>query len=231
MTVSGAWSRYRRARPPKSPRLGRWQQVLADALDQTLRLAYEQPSLIISVESPLVLSSLLLDEPPTVSPRSVVPACFTCPGADADADAGDRDLSGAGEAERDHERHPPSRGGGWGEGDNHYRAHPPIQPPTSPAGNNGSGREQPNRGRNGWGKRSVVPEPRCSPRTAPRRTYRGKRQKSRSAAARNSIGRIFLRAVRATPSLPRQPSQRPALSDVYVCYRPNKTLQAGPHRR
>jgi hypothetical protein len=34
MTVSGAWSRYRRARPPKPPRLGRWQQVLADALDQ-----------------------------------------------------------------------------------------------------------------------------------------------------------------------------------------------------
>src|SRR5688572_798222 len=36
MTVSGAWSRNRRAQPPKSPRLGRWQQVLADALDQTL---------------------------------------------------------------------------------------------------------------------------------------------------------------------------------------------------
>jgi len=34
MTVSGAWSRYRRARPPKPSRLGRWQQVLADALDQ-----------------------------------------------------------------------------------------------------------------------------------------------------------------------------------------------------
>jgi hypothetical protein len=52
MTVSGVWSRYRRARPPKAPRLGRWQQVLADALDQTLRLAYEQPSLIILVEPP-----------------------------------------------------------------------------------------------------------------------------------------------------------------------------------
>jgi DNA-directed RNA polymerase specialized sigma24 family protein len=36
MTVSGAWSRYRRARPPKPPSLGRWQQVLADALDQNL---------------------------------------------------------------------------------------------------------------------------------------------------------------------------------------------------
>lgn len=34
MTVSRVWSGYRRARPPKSPRLGRWQQVLADALEE-----------------------------------------------------------------------------------------------------------------------------------------------------------------------------------------------------
>ena len=34
MTVSGAWSRYRRGQPPKPPRLPRWHQVLADALDQ-----------------------------------------------------------------------------------------------------------------------------------------------------------------------------------------------------
>jgi hypothetical protein len=39
MTVSGAWSHYRRARPPKSPRLGRWQQVLVGALDQNLAIA------------------------------------------------------------------------------------------------------------------------------------------------------------------------------------------------
>jgi hypothetical protein len=38
MTVSGAWSRYRKARPAKPPRLGRWQQVLADALDQNLAI-------------------------------------------------------------------------------------------------------------------------------------------------------------------------------------------------
>jgi hypothetical protein len=55
MTVSGVWSRYRRARPPSSPRLGRWQQVL-DAPDQTSRSASVQPSLIILVEPPLVLS-------------------------------------------------------------------------------------------------------------------------------------------------------------------------------
>jgi hypothetical protein len=38
MTVSGVWSRYRRARRAKPPRLGRWQQVLADALDQNLAI-------------------------------------------------------------------------------------------------------------------------------------------------------------------------------------------------
>ena len=48
--MSGVWSRYRRARPPKPPRLGRWQQVLADALIRTWPLASERPSLIISVE-------------------------------------------------------------------------------------------------------------------------------------------------------------------------------------
>jgi transcriptional regulator with XRE-family HTH domain len=38
MTVSGTWSRYQRSRPPKPARLGRWQQVLADALDQNLAI-------------------------------------------------------------------------------------------------------------------------------------------------------------------------------------------------
>jgi hypothetical protein len=37
MTRSGAWSRYRN-RPAKPSRLGRWQQVLADALDQNLAI-------------------------------------------------------------------------------------------------------------------------------------------------------------------------------------------------
>jgi hypothetical protein len=37
MTVSGAWSRYRKAQPPKPQRLGRWQQILADALDENNR--------------------------------------------------------------------------------------------------------------------------------------------------------------------------------------------------
>jgi hypothetical protein len=38
MTVSGAWSRYRRVRRPRSPRLGRSQQVLANALDENLAI-------------------------------------------------------------------------------------------------------------------------------------------------------------------------------------------------
>ena len=56
MTVSGAWSRYRRARPPDPPRLGRWQQVLTEGLDQNLAIGVRAASLIISVERPPVLS-------------------------------------------------------------------------------------------------------------------------------------------------------------------------------
>ena len=57
---------------------------------RTLRLAYEQPSLIISAEPPPVLSSPPHDEPPTVSPLSVVRRCSTCPAAEGDANVGDR---------------------------------------------------------------------------------------------------------------------------------------------
>jgi hypothetical protein len=38
MAVSGAWSRYRKAQQPRPPRLGRWQQVLVDALGQNLAI-------------------------------------------------------------------------------------------------------------------------------------------------------------------------------------------------
>jgi hypothetical protein len=78
MTVSGAWSRYRKARPPNSPRLGRSQQVLADALDQTLAIGVRAAVADHFGRSPTRLNSPLLDEPPTVSPPSVVPACLTC---------------------------------------------------------------------------------------------------------------------------------------------------------
>jgi hypothetical protein len=79
MPASGAWSRYRRARPPKPARLGPWQQVLADALIKTSRLAYGQPSQITLAEPPPEPNSPLPVEPPTVSPHSVVPAYFACP--------------------------------------------------------------------------------------------------------------------------------------------------------
>ena len=47
-------------------------------LIKTSRLAYGQPSLIISAERLAELSSPPHDEQPTVSPRWVVPVCFTC---------------------------------------------------------------------------------------------------------------------------------------------------------
>jgi hypothetical protein len=75
MTVSGAWSLYRRARPPKPPRLGRWQRVLADPLTRTTRLVSGQVSLIISVEPPGGLSSPLHDERPTAWPCWASAAC------------------------------------------------------------------------------------------------------------------------------------------------------------
>jgi hypothetical protein len=56
MTVSGAWSRYRRTRPPKPSRLGRWQQVLADGLDKNVAIGVRaegglSPSLLADLMS------------------------------------------------------------------------------------------------------------------------------------------------------------------------------------
>ena len=78
MTVSGVWSRYRRAQPPKSPPLGRWQQVFADALDQNLAIGVRAAVADHLGRTPPELSSLPRDEPPTVSPRRVAPACSMC---------------------------------------------------------------------------------------------------------------------------------------------------------
>jgi hypothetical protein len=44
MTVPGVWSRYRRARQPKPRPWGRWQQVLADALDENLAMGSRRTS-------------------------------------------------------------------------------------------------------------------------------------------------------------------------------------------
>jgi hypothetical protein len=73
MTVSGAWSRYRRTRPPKQSRPVVASRFSPTPSMNTLLLAYEPPSLIISVEPPPELSSPPHDEPPTVAS-----VCCTC---------------------------------------------------------------------------------------------------------------------------------------------------------
>lgn len=60
----------------------RWQQVLADALAQTLRSASMQPSLIISGESPRELRSLLRDERPVCIPDHAIARKAWIVGAD-----------------------------------------------------------------------------------------------------------------------------------------------------
>jgi hypothetical protein len=47
-------------------------------LTRTLRLGFVPPPLITLADPLRVLSSPPHDEPPTVSPPSVVPACFMC---------------------------------------------------------------------------------------------------------------------------------------------------------
>jgi hypothetical protein len=58
-------------------------------LTRTSPLAFERRSLILSAESPPELKSPPHDEPPTVSPLSVVPVCCMR-WADSDDNAGDR---------------------------------------------------------------------------------------------------------------------------------------------
>jgi hypothetical protein len=78
MTVSGASSRYRRAQQTKPQRLGRWQQVLVDALDEYLAIGVRAAVADHLDRAPPGRSSRLPDEPPTVSLARIVPACFTC---------------------------------------------------------------------------------------------------------------------------------------------------------
>ncbi len=58
--------------------MGRWQQVLADALDQNLAIGVRAAAVDHLGRAPPGPSSRLLDEPPTVSQPLVVPKCFTC---------------------------------------------------------------------------------------------------------------------------------------------------------
>ena len=90
MTVSGAWSRYRRARPPERPRLGRWQQVLADALDQNLAVGVRAAVADHLGRAPTRAELTAARRAAHSLAASVVPACFMCQVPTADADAGDR---------------------------------------------------------------------------------------------------------------------------------------------
>ena len=90
MTVSGAWSRYRRARPPKFPRLGRWQQVLADGLDQNLaigvRAAVADHLGPVPTRAELTAARRAAHSLVTLGRARVLHV----PGADGDDNAGDR---------------------------------------------------------------------------------------------------------------------------------------------
>jgi len=89
MTVSGVWSRYRRARPPKSARLGRWQQVLTDALDQHLAIGVRAAVIDHLGRTPTraELAARRAAHSLAALGRAQV---LHVPGADADADLGDR---------------------------------------------------------------------------------------------------------------------------------------------
>jgi hypothetical protein len=90
MTVSGAWSRYRRARSPKSQRLGRWQQVLADALDQNLAVSVRAAVADHLGRAP-TRAKLTAARRAAHSLAALGRArLLHVPGTDADADAGDR---------------------------------------------------------------------------------------------------------------------------------------------
>jgi hypothetical protein len=80
MTVSGAWSRYRRALRPRSPRLGRWQQVLADGLDKNVAIGVRAA---VADHLGRALTRAELNgarRAAPVSPCSAVPKCFMCRG-------------------------------------------------------------------------------------------------------------------------------------------------------
>jgi hypothetical protein len=90
LTVSGAWSRYRRARPPKPPSLGRWQQVLADALDQNLAVGVRAAVVDHLGRSPSRAELTAARRAAHGLARLGRARVIHVPGADADDDAGDR---------------------------------------------------------------------------------------------------------------------------------------------
>jgi hypothetical protein len=90
MTVPGVWSRYRRAQPTTSQRLGRWQQVLAEALDQHLAIGVRAAVADHLGRAPTraeLTAARRAAHGIVARGRARV---FHVPGADAEGDVGDR---------------------------------------------------------------------------------------------------------------------------------------------
>ena len=92
MTVSGAWSRYRRARPPRPARLGRWQQVLTDALDQNLAIGVRAAVADHLGRAPTRAELTAARRAAHGLAALGRARVLHVPGADADANAGDRNY-------------------------------------------------------------------------------------------------------------------------------------------
>jgi|SRR5215211_471326 len=108
MTVSGVWSRYRRARPPTHHAWAVWQQVLANALDENVAVGVRATVTDNLGRAPTraeLTAARRAAHSLAVLGRARV---LHVPGATWTPNTGSQ-LSGAGEAECDHERHSASR--------------------------------------------------------------------------------------------------------------------------
>lgn len=142
MTVSGTWSRYRRTRPPKSTRLGRWQQVLIDALDQNLaigvRAAVADHLGRVPTRAELTAARRAAHSLAALGRARVLHV----PGADADANAGDRNylvLAKPNVIMNDIRLRGLAVGGTWASW--HFRPNARFQPPRSLLGTTVSARQ------------------------------------------------------------------------------------------
>jgi hypothetical protein len=90
MTRSGAWSRYRKARLAKPARLGRWQQVLADALEQNLAIGVRAAVADHLCRAPTRAELTAARRAAHSLAASGYARVLHVPGADADTEAGDR---------------------------------------------------------------------------------------------------------------------------------------------
>src|SRR5215211_2737486 len=108
MTVSGVWSRYRRARPPTHHAWAVWQQVLANALDENVAVGVRATVTDNLGRAPTraeLTAARRAAHSLAVLGRARL---LHVPGATWTPNTGSQ-LSGAGEAECDHERHSASR--------------------------------------------------------------------------------------------------------------------------